>query len=197
MAWYQKTPEPVQTQDYIPDILFMTRDGLPRLLASAERDLVLYPGWDGGQRRYIEMLFLNGLIEQAVEAAERYEEVFLTAALRIDAAIAGAMARRAGKQELGERLIKLASERIPALRDAGVTIEVHAGEAILAIADGDADAALRSLDEYLAAGGLHQRFFRLHPVFNPLRDDPRFEAFMANMKSTADEQLARLREVDP
>jgi len=197
MAWYQKTPEPVQTQDYIPDILFMTRDGLPRLLASAERDLVLYPGWDGGQRRYIETLFLNGLVEQAVEAAERYEEVFLTAALRLDAAMAGTMARRAGKQELGERLIKLTRERIPALRDAGVTIEVHAGEAILAIAEGDADAAFRSLDEYLAAGGLHQRFFRLHPVFNPLRDDPRFKAFMANMKSTADEQLARLREVDP
>lgn len=197
MAWYQKTPEPVQTQDYIPDFLFMTRDGLPRLLTSAERDLVLYPGWDAGQRRYIEMLFLNGLIEQGVEAAGRYEEIFLTSMSRIDAAIAGAMAERAGTQEFGERLIKLTRERIPTLRDAGVTINVHSGEAILAISDGDADAAFRSLDEYLAAGGLHQRFFRLHPVFDPLRDDPRFKTFMANMKSTADEQLARLREVDP
>ena len=198
MGWYERTPEGVQTEDYVPDALFMTVEGIDRLLESAERDLVLYPGWDHGQRRYITILFFNRQIDQAVQAAERYEEIFLTSDDRIDAAIAGTMATRVGNTELGEQLTAIARERMAELRAAGYrTRAMWAGESILAIDAEDHDTAFEALEAYLAAGGIYPRFFRLHPVFDPLREDPRFDAFMENQKSRANEQLARIEEPAP
>lgn len=77
---------------------------------------------------------------------------------------------------------RAARERLDALRvDAGTP-----ADAVLAAIDrataGEIDAAFRSLDAALDAGGAALAFLEVEPGFDPLRADPRFEALLRRVR---------------
>jgi TolB-like protein len=193
LAWYERTPTEVQTPDYVPALLYWTADDMHRVEAQFERDVALYEGWDSGQRRYVNALFLNRKLEAGTAAAERYEDAYQTATDNRTTTIAGAMALRTGQTDLAQRLLALARDRNQQMHDAGFDLQsAHHNDAVLAIADGDADAAFAALTAYCGTGGHFIRGFRLHPVWDPLRDDPRFDAFMDEMAADLAAQRAEL-----
>jgi TolB-like protein/Flp pilus assembly protein TadD len=52
----------------------------------------------------------------------------------------------------------------------------------IAAASGDVDGSVRLLDRYRAVGGRFARYIRVSPVFSRVRDDPEFEASLAELE---------------
>jgi len=194
-SWYDRTPTEFKTDDYVPEKLFSIEDKVQNFLEHGERDLALYPGWKGGQLRYIRALFVTRKIEEGVAAATRYEAAFSTETVNDEAAIAGALALRVGDIELAERLLSKARIRNEKLQATGYNpSQLRIVDAILAISGNKPNDALIALEEYRALGGKDIRYFRMHPVFDLLRDDPRFSAFMEGMTKDAAFLRAKLEE---
>lgn len=192
MEWYERTPDP--TEDYIPAGLFWTPELIHRELEHRERDIELYPEWDSGQRNYILALFLSRKLEAGVEAVLRYKEAFKTDRFAAATAAAGVMAGRLGQTELSRRFLDRVRERAPRMLEAGYAVPLaHVSLAFVGIADGDHDAAIESLSAYVDSGDANLRYLRMHPAWDPLRDDPRFEAILEKLVSQLQEQRERLR----
>jgi len=197
-SWYERTPLEFKTDDYVPEKLFLIKDKVHKFLEHGERDVALYPGWKGGQLRYIRGLFVSGKIEQGVAAATRYEAAFSTETVNEQAAIAGTLALRIGDTKLAERLLLKARTRNEKLQAAGYNPSLlRVVDAILAISSNKPNAALIALEDYLALGGKDIRYFRMNPVFDRLRGDPRFSAFMESMAKDAALLRAKLQEKGP
>ena len=195
LMWYERTPEAVQTSDYVPEWLYVTAAEIHRVEAQVARDLELYQGWDGGQRSYVNALFLSGKVAEGVAATLRFEEAFETQIDALGRALAGVMAARIGEEELASRLLDASRNRNEALRKAGYNIlAVHLTDAILALADGDHAEAIAALHRSLDAGDLSLPAFRLHPVWGPLRDEPEFQAFVTSFEEKMAAQRQRLKE---
>lgn len=190
-VWYQRTVN--KTEDYIPTLLFWTKDEVHKYEAHAERDVELYPGWNAGQRNYITALFLNRKLEQGIEALARYEQAYETERDAGSTAAAGVMAARLGKTDLAERLLNRARARNKLMLDAGFLVSrAQATKAMIAVADNDSDAAFAALASAISNSGASLRHLKMHPVWDPLRDDPRFAALLAKYKKQLDEQRKRL-----
>jgi TolB-like protein/thioredoxin-like negative regulator of GroEL len=190
--WYERTPEAVQTEDYLPIDLFMTAEGVGRLLEQTERDLILYPGWQVAQERMVEMLILNGRIDEGLDAAQRYEDAVRGTFLMM---VTGALAARAGRADTARRWLDLGRERAAGFQKAGYgTHLVQFAMSVGSIADGNFDEALTSLEAVV-----EQRYYpilelRINPVFDPVREFPRFQSLMERIESELATQRQRLRE---
>jgi tetratricopeptide (TPR) repeat protein len=194
-AWYERTPEAVQTSDYLPFWLYATATEVHRLEAQYARDVELYQGWDGGQRGYVNALFLSGKVEEGVAAAIRYEEAFETLTGAVGRAVVGTLAARVGEHELAERMLKLARDRNEVLQKAGYDLEsTHVADAVLALAKGDSAEAIAALRRSLDAGDLSLPYYRIHSVWDPLRAEPEFGAFIAAYEQKLTTQRERLKE---
>lgn len=193
MDWYQRAPNP--TDDYIPNGLFWTPEEIHRELQHRERDMELYSEWNLGQRNYIRALLLSRKLDAAVEALAQYEDAFESDRYGTATAVDGVMAGRAGRIELSQRLLNRVRKRTPQMLEAGFAVKyAQLNLAALAIADGNHTAAIKALEAYSDAGGTTLRYLKMHPVYDPLRDDPRFEAALARLTSKLHAQRDRLRE---
>ena len=193
LDWYQRTPPGIQTSDYIPGLLYWTEEEVHRVEAQFERDVALYEGWDSGQRSYVTALFLNRKLEEGVGTAALYEDAYQTSPSGVTPAVAGPLAKRQGQAELGERLLAFARSRNERMRAAGFReAAVHYTDAVLAVAEVEHDAVFEALAAFRSVGGLNIRSFLLHPIWDPLREDPRFDAFMIGFAADLAAQRSRL-----
>jgi TolB-like protein/thioredoxin-like negative regulator of GroEL len=195
LDWYRRTPPEFQTEDYLPISLFMNADGIERLVAHSERDLVLYPGWDFGQSIHITYLFLSGKVAEGVAAALRYEEAYLTDNSRVNAAITGALARRLGENELADRLLDDARARTEQLMETEyLSVAVLFSRTAVALADNEPETALVLLQQIADVNPIRLRNLPMHPLYDPLREDPRFDELIEAYEREAAAQRQRLRE---
>ena len=71
---------------------------------------------------------------------------------------------------------------------------VHGVDAVLALASGEPAEAIAAIQRSFDAGDMSLPYFRLHPVWDPLRAEPDFRAIIASYEQKMAAQRERLKE---
>jgi hypothetical protein len=189
-AWYDATPPEAQTDDYLPGGVFVNPEGFDRMVELGERNMRLYPGWNGGERSYVHWLIDAGRFEEAAEKAAEYETALTNTSTGGSAAEAAVIARRVGQDVLADRLMAHARDRHATLVETGY---LPASERQLrlnfAMESGDLDGAVEVLREGIEAGRRNPAHLQHSAYMNPVRDHPGYQALLADL----DAELARQR----
>jgi TolB-like protein len=193
-AWYEATPPEIQTEDYLPSGVYFTLEERDRYVALGERNMRLYPGWQGGERLFVHWLIDAGRVEEAATKAAEYEAALVATGTGTSAAEAAVIARRAGDDALADRLMGSAQERQAILAETGYAPGAERRlRFFLALDDGDLGAAVRLMQERIDNDGWRgPAHLSLSALYDPLLGREDWQTLVANFEAILAAQRAEL-----